>query len=377
MPATLAATPVLTRSQPLSTSQLRDGAMSAASQGRFDEARGLLESALARDPAQKLELMSDLAAIAWRAGDLVQSIALSRHVAAKLPAHDEARFTLAMSLSAIGSHGEALELLDSLGHGERGARFHSTQPQLAALAATEAARLHPLRPAAIGTGMKTGAVAALTTPHKYDFSHLVQPLDQTVGGPVQDDEALLLYAVVRTMRLRRVLELGGLSGYSARNFLAALSWDVDTAVYSVDLNPVPSLAPNHFTICKDAALIEAADVHARPLDLVFFDCHVYDAQIALFVRLVQSGLITDATIIALHDTNLHPKKFADWCYPIQDADGSTGFVHQPVERRMVNALRKELGYDVFCAHPDLARHDARLPYRHGLTLMKKFSELRT
>ena len=55
----------------------------------------------------------------------------------------------------------------------------------------------------------------------YNLSHLTQPDDQLVFGPVQDDEALFLYAVVRVMRLRRILEVGGLGGYSARNFLEA------------------------------------------------------------------------------------------------------------------------------------------------------------
>ena len=56
----------------------------------------------------------------------------------------------------------------------------------------------------------------------YDLSHLTQPDDQVVVGPVQDDEALLLFALVRCMRLRRILEVGGLDGYSARNFLRAM-----------------------------------------------------------------------------------------------------------------------------------------------------------
>jgi hypothetical protein len=37
----------------------------------------------------------------------------------------------------------------------------------------------------------------------YDLSHLTQSPDQRVQGPIQDDEALLLYALVKVMRLRR------------------------------------------------------------------------------------------------------------------------------------------------------------------------------
>ena len=213
--------------------------------------------------------------------------------------------------------------------------------------------------------------------NKYDFSHLTQPSHQRVGGPIQDDEALLLYAVVRCMRVRRVLEIGGLGGYSARNFLQAVKWDVNTAVYTVDINPVPSQASNHFTIQKDVALLQPEDVHALPLDLVFFDAHVLDQQMNMFVKFVNLGLITDDTIIALHDTNLHPKKTAKWSYPIADNNGDAGFVHQDVERKMVNLLRKQFGYDAFCLHTRMTRHDEILSTRHGVTLMKKFVELRT
>ena len=356
-----------------------------------DRASALLESVLGQDRAPKLEILSDLAAIALKAGDLVRSIAIARHVIAGDACHDAARYTLAASLTAIGSNVEALSQFDALNN----TRFQREMPELAALAATEAARLRaqlvlptaaaaPTTPVpSFGTASNPGpcptdfAPAASTGAHKYDLSHLVQPLDQNIGGPIQDDEALLLYAMVRGMRIKRVLELGGLSGYSARNFLRALSWDAGTAVYTVDLDPVASQAPNHFTIQKDAALIDAADVHGQPLDLVFFDCHVYDAQMDMYVRLVNKGLITDATVIALHDTGLHPRKSAPWSYPIQDADGVCGYVHQDVERKMVNALRRDFGYDAFCVHTDVRRNDDRLPFRHGVTLMKKFVELKT
>lgn len=263
--------------------------------------------------------------------------------------------------------------LVALTESARGDRFRQVYPELAAMATSEVERLRDQVPTPGPTLQDSRADRG----GKYDLSHLVQPLDQQVGGPVQDDEALLLYAAVRTMRVRRVLEIGGLSGYSARNFVRAMAWERKAEVYTVDLNPVESVAPNHHTICKDAALLTPDDLHGQPLDLVFFDCHVFDAQMDLFVRLKNHDLIHDKTVIALHDTNLHPRKQAPWAYPVSDADGSAGFVHQAVERRMVNVLRSQFGYDAFCAHTDMLRHDDILPARHGLTLMRKFSELRT
>lgn len=58
--------------------------------------------------------------------------------------------------------------------------------------------------------------------HKFDLSHLTQPADEAVVGPVQDSEALLLYALVRVTLARKIVEVGGLDGYSARNFLRAM-----------------------------------------------------------------------------------------------------------------------------------------------------------
>lgn len=349
----------------------RERALELAGQCRFDEARALLEGAVKQPGAPRLELLGDLAAVALRAGDLVQAIVLARHVVGALPEDDLAGFTLAMGLSAIGSYGEALERLGELTAGVRGERFRTRAPGLAGLAATEAARLDTLASAAASVAPRARAASS----EKYELSHLIQSAEQTVSGPIQDDEALLLYALVRSMRLRRILELGGLSGYSARNFLKALTADVDTAVYSVDLNPVPSQAKNHYTLCKDATRLTGADLHDRPVDLLFFDCHVLEAQMSTYERLVASGLVTDRTIVALHDTGLHPQKYGEWCYGVREADGTFGYVHQQVERRMVNLLHDRYGYEAFCVHVDPLRNDERLPFRHGLTLMRKFRAL--
>ncbi len=211
---------------------------------------------------------------------------------------------------------------------------------------------------------------------KYDLAHLVQPPHQRVAGPVQDDEALLLYALVRVMRVRRVLEVGGLNGYSARNFLAALGDETDAAVYTVDLKPVPRQAPNHHVITQDCATLAPAQLHGLPFELLFFDAHVADAQIALLDRLQAAGLLRPDTVLALHDTNLHPARTADWAYPVQHEGRVEGWVHQAAERQMVNALH-ERGWDAISLHLPLARGDHRLRIRHGLTLMQRFRPLTT
>jgi SAM-dependent methyltransferase len=206
----------------------------------------------------------------------------------------------------------------------------------------------------------------------FDLSHLVQPPSQAVLGPIQDDEALLLFALIRVMRLRTVLEIGALGGYSAANFLKAVG--ADGAVFSCDVNPVATLAPNHRVIIKNARLLDKNDFDDVRLDLVFFDCHNYQVQMELFVSLRRAGVIVDRTILALHDTNLHPRQMLPWAYPVTGED--VGFVHQPAERRMVNDF-KRMGYDAICFHTLMDAHDETLPFRHGVSILKKFVTLAT
>ncbi len=196
----------------------------------------------------------------------------------------------------------------------------------------------------------------------YNLSHLTQSPEQNVLGPIQDDEALFLFSVVRGMRLKRILEIGGLSGYSARNFIAAMG--IDGILYSVDINPVPVISSNHRTIQKDAKTIDATDVDSRHLDMVFFDCHVYDAQMDMFQRLKDQGVITEKTILALHDTNTHPTQVVEWAYNTCD-----GWVHQHVERKMVNEF-VQMGYHAFSLHTQPSVHSNNFPFRHGVTILQ-------
>ena len=57
---------------------------------------------------------------------------------------------------------------------------------------------------------------------KYDLSHLIQNSDQMVLGPIQDDEALLLFALCKVMMIKNIIEIGVLDGYSTNNFIKAV-----------------------------------------------------------------------------------------------------------------------------------------------------------
>jgi predicted O-methyltransferase YrrM len=205
-------------------------------------------------------------------------------------------------------------------------------------------------------------------PVKYDLSHLTGPANQAVLGPIQDDEALFIYSIVRGMRINRVLELGGLSGYSALNFIKAM--EPGGVVYSVDINPLTAVSKNHVCIHKDAKELTADDIGGLPIELIFFDIHDYDIQMGVFQTLLDADIITDSTLIILHDTNVHPYKVIDSAYTL---DGR-GWIHRPEERSMVNTF-VEQGYQCFSLHPDLSKHNKSFPYRHGVSVLQKFKTL--
>ena len=214
---------------------------------------------------------------------------------------------------------------------------------------------------------------------RYELDHLTQAPAQYVIGPIQDDEALFLFALVRGSRMTRVLEIGGLNGYSATNFLAAMRTvhpdGAEGVMYTVDTQPVAQMAPNHRVIQKDALHLAPEDVDGRPVDLVFFDCHSM-AQMDMYERFAASGIIDERTVLALHDTNLHyePWGLRQGPHVHQPSVGASGFAHQPVERAMVNRF-SALGYDVFHLRTTPNRHHDGFPFRHGLTVCQKHEDL--
>ena len=201
---------------------------------------------------------------------------------------------------------------------------------------------------------------------KYDLQHLIQSDKQDVWGPIQDDEALFLYSIIRCCRLSRILEIGGLNGYSGKNFLKALEYNNSGILYTCDLNPVPKLADNHKVIIKNALELSKSDLDNQTLDLVFFDCHDL-VQMDIYTNFVNDGIIDDNTILALHDTNLHYAPYSRWGKYIKEENG---YAHQPVERHMVNIF-KSLGYDIFSISTDASKHNDEFPFRHGVTVCKK------
>jgi hypothetical protein len=200
---------------------------------------------------------------------------------------------------------------------------------------------------------------------KYNLEHLTQEPSQMVMGPIQDDEALVLFSIIKTCRFKRIVEIGGLDGYSAKNFLEAVG--TDGIVYTIDYNHVNTISPNHITIIKSVECVVMDDIKNR-VDMVFFDCHNYNCSLSFFNNMVESGIIDDETILVLHDTNLHYENTTGGSFY-----NGVGWVHQPAERDLSNHFF-DIGYQVIDLGTKPEVHNESFPYRHGLTICKKFNK---
>lgn len=201
---------------------------------------------------------------------------------------------------------------------------------------------------------------------RYPLDHLTQPEAQDVSGPIQDDEALLLFALVRVCRCQRILEVGGLDGYSARNFLAAMQ--PGGTVYTVDVNAVRTViveGRTHQVITKDAGDVEPEDVGDERIDLVFFDCHDMAASWACYQRLCGWRIIDDRTMIAIHDTGAHHYRSSEYMVRVRE-----GWMHQWIERHLSNLLMQEAWHPIHLHVPRRPPGDV-LAYRHGLTVLQR------
>lgn len=344
---------------------LRRRALELCAARRHDSALLTLRSAIGLHP-HNATLLADLSAILLHAGQPAKAAEAARQALALEPDRDMAAYTLALALE---TGAEARSLLLDLTEGGRAARFGTSNPQLAEHARQALAEM-PIAPAATAT-FPTRSITTGTA--KNEPSRPTQPAGPDVGVPMPDDEALLLYALARVMRVRRVLGVGGQSAHSARNFLAALGSDAGIEVVTVDPEPVPPLAPNHRVLIGDCARIDAAHLGSQPFELVFLDAHVVLPQLALLDRLKATGLLASDAVVALHAAMLHPHETV----PHGDAvDGTCARVNPAAERQLVNVLHSR-GWNALNLLPPLARGGDRPLVRHGLTLMQRFSPLNT
>ncbi|MDG7041492.1 MAG: class I SAM-dependent methyltransferase [Nitrososphaerota archaeon] len=202
----------------------------------------------------------------------------------------------------------------------------------------------------------------------YSLNHLGS-FDDYAQGPMQRDEALLLYALVKTVDPKTIVEFGFFLGNSAINFLKSMSRDA--RLYSFDIWDVSKQAatqikdPRFKFIFKSQTDFEPADIDNNTVNLAFFDAaHDFDLNVTTFAKLKDS--LAEKALIVVHDTGawyVNPKGFkTEEGYFLNGS--ATTYIHRPGERKFVNYIKTNGGFDQIHLH-------STSKFRHGLTILQK------
>ena len=130
---------------------------------------------------------------------------------------------------------------------------------------------------------------------KYDISHLTQETD-VVFGPIQDDEALFLYYLIKICGIKYIIEVGGLHGYSSLNFLQALA--DEGRLITVDPNFTDQnklLQESNFTlISKNIQDVDVCQIPVPRIDCIFLildaDSIITKVLVAIIVEFVNNSV---------------------------------------------------------------------------------------
>lgn len=212
-----------------------------------------------------------------------------------------------------------------------------------------------------------------------DVSHLALVPEVEAAGPLQRDEALLLYGAVRASRAKTIVEVGFLAGHSAFNFLRAM--DDNARLYSFDIDPgCGDLAAElvahddrfRFTV-RSQEQISSEDIDGRQIDLLFIDAS-HDLALNQRTFSALEPLLAPRALVAIHDTGAWspeairaPDSGPGPAWWVEVGGGrwvAEGYAHQPSERDFVNWIH--------ATRPQFAQihFHATSTLRHGLTLLQ-------
>lgn len=181
-------------------------------------------------------------------------------------------------------------------------------------------------------------------------------------GPVLDQDALLLEAIIQMTDPKLVIEFGFFWGKSATTMLKAMS--PDARLISYDNTKNPSLPDPRFEF-KGLSQDDFQDP-GGVIDFVFLDAsHELELNKTTFKKLIP--FLGEKAIIAVHDTGTWPGNVfnAQAGYQLNDQE----FLHCPDERLFVNWIKEE--------YPEVQQiHLHSFPkIGHGITLLQFYKKL--
>ena len=208
------------------------------------------------------------------------------------------------------------------------------------------------------------------------MSHLLAYREDDAIGPLQRDEAIALFGIIRTLRPKVVVEFGFFHGHSAFNFLRALPEDGRLYSYDIDADSIRR-ARTEFTfdrrftfVGKSQTDFEASDIGRQDIDFVFLDAaHELDLNIETFRRVIAH--LAPEAMIAIHDTGLWQRAHFSEIHEtfIREYPGEWRsdelYAHQPGERAFVDWIVAEPhGFSA------IHFHSTRI-LRHGFSLLQR------
>jgi len=208
------------------------------------------------------------------------------------------------------------------------------------------------------------------------MAHLLAYREDDAIGPLQRDEAIALFGIIRTLRPKVVVEFGFFHGHSAFNFLRALPEDGKLYSYDIDADSIRR-AGTEFTfdrrftfVGKSQTHFEASDIGQEEIDFVFFDAaHELDLNIETFRRVV--GQLAPEALIAIHDTGLWQRGHFSAIHETFTRDypgewkSEELYAHQPGERAFVDwIVAQPNGFSAIHFH-------STRTLRHGFSLLQR------
>lgn len=170
-------------------------------------------------------------------------------------------------------------------------------------------------------------------------------------GPVQEEDVLLIQAVIKLTCPSVLVELGYLNGFSTSKILEVMREDAHLTSY--DNTVKHSLIKDKRFTFKNKSQTE---VEEKDIDFIFFDAsHDLDLNIETFKNLK----LSNNAIIVIHDTGI-------WNEMIMDTGGyfvEEGYIHRPHEREFVKYLIKN-GYNA-------VNLMTTKELRHGISIVQK------
>lgn len=214
-----------------------------------------------------------------------------------------------------------------------------------------------------------------------NLSHLSIFPEGEAMGPLQREEALLLFAMCRVLRPAVVVEFGFLRGFSALNFLQALPSESLLASYDISDNSrdiaktLFDVWPNFRFHHKSQTDFHPGDIDNRPIDLCLIDAsHDFDLNVKTFENIYPS--LGPSALVFVHDTGLWHKKYLQ-----SDHQGHITHVNSGVwlteDLYLPRPEEVKFVHYVAACFPDLQilHLHSESTLRHGLTVFQRTKQL--